>query len=198
MNPIGQGDLSKPYPQSLRMWYPADYQLKQPILYTLDHPEGPRFFYGLGTPWKIGPDAQFAIIIKNSHQQNFVAGGLKRDFGFNWHLMELKDAILQADSCETCGTGWSAQEKEYALAAATLTTATGAAFIPLTSPIHTYLFTEEPIPSDILQNVADSTKCTDCRNTICGAKDCRPPKRGRGSGLCQTCRKKKNNNRSRR
>ena len=151
-----------------------------------DTPTNPMWYAGLGVPFKITSDMQFAKSVTfDTKETEMLIGQLQRYYKKDFHQILLKDAMPTPDyRCAKCNTGWTHEEKR-AIQEDDLTSYFGSVY-------DTHLGSPLRRTNDRDSFVAKVTGATRCRNEKCSTlycATCAPPKAGKNCLSCDLCRK---------
>ena len=147
------------------------------ILFTTDG-GSPQFFAGLGSPWRITTDIEFAVKVADSNRELY-RRGLERYTNLTWQAAPLKELLPQKFfSCGECETSWSHEEGMCAVSGLDPQDFG----IPIGSKLYNPVLREEFISA-----IKKPTQCTKCGKLLCYNHT--PNTRGRGAGHCQACKK---------
>lgn len=77
-----------------------------------DAPTNPMWYAGLGVPFKLTSDIQFAKSVTfDTKETEMLIAQLERHYGKPFHQILLKDAMPSSDfRCASCGLGWTFTE----------------------------------------------------------------------------------------
>lgn len=145
-------------------------------------PTKPMFYAGLGSPFKITSDIQFAVSVPyDGHESRMLIKQLEKYYGERFMLISLRDAMPYCNfRCAKCGIGWTQDE------------------IKVVSGQDPNLKHTIHIGSPLRRGGEDSetfagrlSNARRCRNQVCSelfCGDCASPKVGRNSNNCVLCR----------
>ena len=148
------------------------------ILFTTDG-GSPQFFAGLGSPWRITTDIQFAVKVADSNRELY-RKGLERYTNLTWRAAPLKELLPKKFfSCAECATSWSHEEAMCAV--------TGFEPEDFDIPIGSKLYnpTER---QEFVNAIKSPAQCRSCGDLFCSEH--KPNTRGKGANLCRHCYKK--------
>ena len=154
------------------------------ILFTTDG-ASPQFFAGLGSPWRITTDIEFAVKVDDSNRELY-RKGLERYTRLTWRAAPLKELLPKKFfSCAECAISWSHEEAMCAVAGGENLVVFGPKDFDIPIGSKLYNPTER---QEFVNAIKSPAQCHSCCDLFCSEH--KPNTRGRGANLCQTCYKK--------
>ncbi len=169
----------------------------QAFLFHFNNDENPTkavWYAGLGVPFKLTPDFQFAKSVDfDTVSTSMLIKQLEKYYGKTFHQISQADAMPPSDYlCDSCGLGWTQTELEACVEI----------LLPETVPslvekgIKTLRLPQTHLASQLrskdalsfAKKINGARHCGGCAALLCGS--CAPPRRSRDAdkGLCVKCK----------
>mgnify|MGYP000343732222 CR=1 FL=1 len=151
-----------------------------------DEPINPLFYAGLGSPFKLSPDFQFAeSVVFDTINAKLLLKQLEKTYKKSFYFVQIEDVVGKTDHrCFKCGLGWTKAELR-AVTEDDLNSYFGSVYdTHLGSPLRK----DGEAVENFITKITHARRCKNenCMKLYCG--DCAPPTRGRSSNACDDCR----------
>jgi hypothetical protein len=167
-----------------------------------DEPIKPLFYAGLGSPFKLSPDFQFAQPVDfDTTTSNILQNQLEKTYRKDFYFVQIEDVVSKPDHrCFKCGLGWTDIEllaiKEGDLEAGVIDFARADGWYEdwlmygsiFNVHLGSTLRKDEGSVKTFITKITNARRCKneECMTLYCA--DCAPPKRGSNSTKCDNCR----------
>ena len=139
-------------------------------------PTNPMWYAGLGVPFKLTSDIQFAKSVTfDTKETEMLIAQLERHYGKSFHQILLKDAMPSSDfRCASCGLGWTFAELNASVDCDSI------------SQTHLGSRLRGKDSSSFAVKITNARGCQGCSALLCDS--CAPKPRSRNFSKCLMCK----------